>query len=89
MLMVHLSCCCPRTPLFLNIGEEEPAAGFPGKLCLRASLVKARSDGRRASTVSTCLSVSHHQPAAQDVQHLRPRAVEPVPSESVTNVRTK
>ena len=88
--MVHLSCGCSRTPLFLNIEEEEPAAGFPGKLCLRASLVKARSDGRRASTVSTCLSVSHHQPAAaQEVKHLRPRAVEPVPLESVTNVRTK
>ena len=71
MVMVHLSCGCSRTPLFLNIEEEEPAAGFPGKLCLRASLVKARSDGRRASSVSTCLSVSHQRPAAQDVQHLR------------------
>ena len=86
--MMHLSCGCSRKPLFLNV-EEEPAAGFPGKLCLRASLVKARSVGRRASSVSTCLSVSHQRPAAQDVQHLRPRAVEPVPSESVTNVRTK
>ena len=88
-MVVHLSCGCSRTPLFLNRERGRASCRLPREVVPACQSGQSSVGWRRASSVSTCLSVSHQRPAAQDVQHLRPRAVEPVPSESVTNVRTK